>query len=120
MRLARYTREDHAYGASRKHQKTTVLQSRHKRKRVARRQAQQRDEDLRIIREGVTYEAGDFGELEPCNEPKRKKKAKQTTKNNWSFKELSFILNALVTIVTQIVETLTLRFVVFLNQIHEA
>jgi len=51
------------------------VQDRHKKYRVARRQAKQRDEDLRIRREGVTYEAGAFGELEPCNEPKRKKRA---------------------------------------------
>jgi len=52
------------------------VQDRHKKYRVARRQAKQRDEDLRNRREGVTYEAGAFGELEPCNEPKRKKRAK--------------------------------------------
>ena len=53
-----------------------IVQDRYSKYRVARRQAKQRDEDLRIRREGVTYEAGAFSELEPCNEPKMKKKAK--------------------------------------------
>lgn len=52
------------------------VQDLHKKYRVARRQAKQRDEDLRIHREDVTYAAGAFNELGPCNEPKRKKKAK--------------------------------------------
>ena len=52
------------------------VQDRHKKYRVAWRQAKQRDEDLKIRHKGVTYEAGAFGELEPCNKPKRKKKAK--------------------------------------------
>ena len=46
----------------------------------ARKQAQEKGkqhcEDIRICHKGVTYEAGAFGELEPCNEPNRKKKAK--------------------------------------------
>ena len=52
------------------------VQHQHKKYRVARWQAKQRDEDLRIRGEGVTYAAGAFGETEPCMNPKRKKKAK--------------------------------------------
>ena len=61
------------------------VQDRNKKYRVARRQAKQRDEDLRIRREGVTYEAGAFGDQEPCNEPKTRKNAKQTKKRLWTY-----------------------------------
>ena len=61
------------------------VQDRHKKNRVTRSQAKQHNENLRICREGVTYEAGAFGGLEPCNEPKRKKKAKKTKKRLWTY-----------------------------------
>ena len=52
------------------------MQHQHKKYRVVNRQAKQRDEDLRIHGKGVTYAAGAFREIEPCNEPKKKKKTK--------------------------------------------
>ena len=57
------------------------VQHQHKKYRVARWQAKQRDEDLRIRGEGVTYAAGAFGETEPCMNPKRKKRLSRAEKN---------------------------------------
>ena len=56
------------------------VQDQHKKYRVARRQAKQHDEDLRIRGEGVTYAAGAFGEIEPCNGPKKRKTTQKTKK----------------------------------------
>ena len=57
------------------------VQHQHKKYRVARWQAKQRDEDLRIRGEGVTYAAGAFGETEPCMNPKRKKRLSRAGNN---------------------------------------
>ena len=56
------------------------VQDQHKKYRVARRQAKQHNEDLRIRGEGVTYAAGAFGEIEPCNGPKKRKTTQKTKK----------------------------------------
>lgn len=56
------------------------VQDQHKKYRVARRQAKQHNEDLRILGEGVTYAAGAFGEIEPCNGPKKRKTTQKTKK----------------------------------------
>ena len=56
------------------------VQDKHKKYRVARRQAKQHNEDLRIRGEGVTYAAGAFGEIEPCNGPKKRKTTQKTKK----------------------------------------
>ena len=44
--------------------------------RIMRRQAKQRDEELRSNREGVTYEAGGFNDLGLNSGPSRKRKKK--------------------------------------------
>lgn len=46
----------------------------HKKYRVARRQAKQRDEEQRRQKEGTTYGAGAFNELIVATEPARKRK----------------------------------------------
>lgn len=56
------------------------VQDQHKKYRVSRRQAKQHNEDLRIRGEGVTYAAGAFGEIEPCNGPKKRKTTQKTKK----------------------------------------
>ena len=56
------------------------VQDQHKKYRVSRRQAKQHNEDLRIRGEGVTYAAGAFGEIEPCNGTKKRKTTQKTKK----------------------------------------
>lgn len=56
------------------------VREQHKKYKLVRRQAKQRDEELRISREGVTYEAGGFDGMEACSEPRKKKKRKDTKK----------------------------------------
>ena len=50
------------------------VQNQHKKYRVASRQAKQCNEDLRMRGKGVTCAAGTLGEIESCNEGKKKKK----------------------------------------------
>lgn len=50
------------------------IQEQHKKYRVARRQARQRDEEQRRQKEGTTYSAGAFNELTVTTEPARKRK----------------------------------------------
>ena len=52
------------------------IQDQHKKYRLAHSQARKRDEEHRISQEGVSYEAGGFNEVEPCNMPRRRKKQK--------------------------------------------
>lgn len=48
-------------------------QERHKKYRLSRRQAKQKEEELRITREGITYEAAGFDETQLCRVTKKKK-----------------------------------------------
>lgn len=50
------------------------VQNQHKKYRVASRQVKQCNEDLRMRGKGVTCAAGTLGEIESCNEGKKKKK----------------------------------------------
>ena len=52
------------------------IQDQHKKYGLAHSQARKRDEEHRISQEGVSYEAGGFNEVEPCNMPRRRKKQK--------------------------------------------
>ena len=50
------------------------IQDQHKKYRVARRQAKQRDEEQRRQKEGTTYSAGAFNELTVTTAPAKKRK----------------------------------------------
>ena len=56
-------------------QAVTGLQEKHKKYRLARRQAKPKEE-LRVRREGTTYEAGGFNDIAPLREPQKKKRKK--------------------------------------------
>ena len=49
-------------------------QEKHKKYRLARRQAKQRDEELRVSMQGVTYKAAAFDEVQLCRVGKKKKR----------------------------------------------
>lgn len=51
-------------------------QEKHKKYRLARRQAKAKEEELRVRREGTTYEAGGFNDIAPLREPQKKKRKK--------------------------------------------
>lgn len=57
-------------------QAETRVDKQYKNYRIMRRQAKQRDEELRSNREGVTYEAGGFNDLGLNSGPSRKRKKK--------------------------------------------
>ena len=59
------------------HQAEHRAQEQHKKYRLARQQAKQREEELRVTREGVTYEAAGFDRTQLCRAG-RKKKQKRT------------------------------------------
>ena len=48
-------------------------QEKHKQYRLAQRQSKQREEDLHVTREGITYEAGGFDETKLCRVGKKRK-----------------------------------------------
>ena len=56
------------------------IQDQHKKYRLAHSQARKRDEEHRISQEGVSYEAGGFNEVEPCNMPPKKKETENKLK----------------------------------------
>ena len=69
-------KESHRRDSGRIKKAENRIQEQHKKYRVARRQARQRDEEQRRQREGTTYSAGAFNELTVTTEPARKRKKK--------------------------------------------
>ena len=57
-------------------QAVTRVQEKHKKYRLARRQAKAKEEELRVRREGTTYEAGGFNDIDCLREPQKKKRKK--------------------------------------------
>ena len=55
------------------------MDKQYKNYRIMRRQAKQRDEELRSNQEGVTYEAGGFNDLGLNSGPSRKRKKNEQT-----------------------------------------
>ena len=69
-------KESHRRDSGRIKKAENRIQEQHKKYRVARRQARQRDEEQGRQREGTTYSDGAFNELTVTTEPARKRKKK--------------------------------------------
>ena len=70
-------REGRRRDSKRVEQAEKRVQQQHKRYRLARRQARSRDEEQRIMQEGVSYEAGGFNEANLSEIPQKRKKQKK-------------------------------------------
>ena len=78
MRKAEISPGKHSWKEARRRDSGRILQAehrdqeKHKQYRLVRRQAKQR-EDLRVTREGITYEAGGFDETQLCKVGKKRR-----------------------------------------------
>ena len=79
MRKAEISPGKHSWKEARRRDSGRILQAehrdqeKHKQYRLVRRQAKQREEDLRVTREGITCEAGGFDETQLCRMGKKRK-----------------------------------------------
>ena len=79
MRKAEISSGKHSWKEARQREKGRIKQTehraqeKHKQYRRTRRQAEQREEDLHVTREGMTYVAGGFDETQLCRAGKKRK-----------------------------------------------
>ena len=79
MREAEISPGNHSWKEERRKDSGRIQQAEHRAQekqiqyRIARRQARQREEDLRVTREGITYNAGGFDETQLCRVGKKRK-----------------------------------------------